>query len=199
MKKVFYLLWSAAFALLYSSCASILPVTDNIIQQVGGSSQLPNFQYYVSRGISLHNTEQKMDGNVVGGQAQIVENIRKDRINIKESTPGVVIGYIYSDALKTNILRVAFEDDDNKYLQFAHPNNNRSGAWYSLQANENSIVYGNAVYDYSYLDSNPLLDKVGVKTKSNKYGSTPILLIKMKKQHNITKTKRTVKGRKIGK
>lgn len=198
--KVFYLLGFVVIAVFCSSCASVRPVTDNIIQQVGGSSQLPNFQYYVSRGIALRKVEHEMDGNVIEGQAKIVETVKKDNIDIKKSTPGVVIDYIYSEDLKTHVLRVAFEEDDDKYLQFAHPHNNRSDAWYTLVAQtDQRMVYGDAMYDYSYPESFSILKEIGLKKKGNTYGDVPILLVKLKRSHNVMTTRRTAKGRRIAK
>lgn len=200
MNKVIYLFGVIVVSVLCSSCASIVPVTDNIIKQVGGSSQLPNFQYYVSRGIALQKVEHERDGNVIAGQAKIVETVKRDNINIKESTPGVVLAYIYSERLKTNVLRAAFEEDDDKYLRFAHLNNDNPNAWYCLVTQSSDrIEYGDAMYDYSYLESSALLKKIGLKKKGNMYGNTPILLIKLKKRLNVQTTKRNAKGRRIEK
>jgi len=204
--KTFYLLIAGIITVICSSCASIRPVTDNIIQQVGGSDQLANFQYYISRDIVLTRVEHEKDGNVIAGEAKINETIKKDKVNIKKSTPGVVINYRYVNSLKTYVLHVAFEDNDDQYLQFAHAKNAHPDAFYSLVNNhpqaQQRIFYGNTVYDYSCPENfsflKSFLKKVGIKKTENPYGETPILLIKLKRNQKTIATKRTAKGRRIG-
>ena len=199
--KTFYSLFFSAIAILCSSCASTRPVTDNIIRQVGGTEQLANFQYYISRDIVLKKMDQETDGRVQkGGAAEITYTTKKDEIDIRKSTPGVVIGYAYSPSLKTNILRVAFGDDDNCFLQFAHINKTHPDTPYYLIKDDEyqGIIYGDAVYDYSSPESFALLRKIGINKQKNPYGDTPILLIKLKRSHNLISTKRTEKGRRVG-
>ena len=200
--KTFYSLFFSAIAILCSSCASTRPVTDNIIRQVGGTEQLANFQYYISRDIVLKKMDQETDGRVQkGGAVEITYTTNKDEIDIRKSTPGVVIGYAYSPSLKTNILRVAFGDDDNCFLQFAHINKTHPDTPYYLIKDDEyqGIIYGDAVYDYSSPESFALLRKIGINKQKNPYGDTPILLIKLKRSHNLISTKRTEKGRRVGK
>lgn len=198
--KAFYPLFFSAIVILCSSCASARPVTDNIIQQVGGNEQLTNFQYYISRDIVLNRVDHETDGGIKGGEANITETVKKDKIRIKKSTPGVVINYTYSTKLKTNILRIAFDDDDNRLLEFAHINKTHPDTPYYLikDSKYQGILYGDAVYDYSFPENFSLLKKVGIKKTKNQYGDVPILLIKLKRSQTVISTKRTAKGRRIG-
>ncbi|MCM1300722.1 MAG: hypothetical protein NC250_00025 [Alistipes senegalensis] len=201
--KTSYLFITGLIAVICSSCASIHPVTDNIIQQVGGSEQLTNFQYYISRDIVLTRVEHEKDGNVTAGEAKINETIKKDKVNIKKSTPGVVLNSWYYDNLKSHVLYVAFEDDDSQFLQFAHVKNANPNAYYSLMnsihlQSQQRIMYGDTEYSYSFPENSSILKKVGIKKTKNPYGETPILLIKLKKSQKTITTKRTAKGRKIG-
>lgn len=200
--KTSYLFITGLIAVICSSCASIRPVTDNIIQQVGGSEQLAKFQYYISRDIVLTRVEHEKDGNVIAGEAKINETIKKDKINIKKSTPGIVIHDVYSANSKTNVLYAVFEDDDTKFLRFAHLKNAHPDSPYELisrYAKSRRIEYGDALYDYSFPENFSILKKVGIKKTKNSYGETPILLIKLKKNQKTISTKRTAKGRKIAK
>lgn len=202
MKKIgLYLLGAIIVSCFSSSCASIVPVTDRIIQEVGGEDQLANFQYYISRDIVLNRFEHETDGNVAAGEAKISETFKKDRVRIKKSTPGVVIYHYYSDVNKSHFLHVAFEDNDDRYLQFAHIGNDNPGAFYSLVNHLQSpqyIIYDNTVYDYSFPENFSILGKVGIKKTKDSYGETPILLIKLKRNQKTIITKRTAKGRRIG-
>lgn len=203
--KASYSLFFSAIAILCSSCASLRPVTENIIQQVGEDSSLSDFQYYISRDIILTRVEKERDGNITAGEAKITETTKKDRINIKKSTPGIVIRSIYSRVngipSNHNFLDVAFEDDDTKLLRFV-PKSAHPDASYELTcefAKSKRIIYGDALYDYSFPENFSLLKKVGLKKTKNTYGDTPILLIKLKKHQKIITTKRTAKGRRIKK
>ena len=199
--KTSYLFIAGIITVICSSCASIRPVTDNIIQQVGGSEQLANFQYYISRKIVLTRVEQERDGNITAGEAKITETTKKDRIDIKKSTPGMVIHSFYSPVSKSNILYVTFEDDDNKSLLFTHVKTSHPNTPYYglLNGSSGTIGYGDAMYEYSCPENFSLLKKVGIKKTKNQYGDVPILLIKLKKSQTVISTKRTAKGRRIKK
>lgn len=198
--KTSYLFIPGLIAAICSSCASIRPVTDNIIQQVGGNEQLANFQYYISRDIILTRVEQERDGNITAGEAKITETTKKDRIDIKKSTPGVVVHSFYSPVSKSNILYVAFEEDNNKSLLFTHLKTSHPNTPYGLvNGSSGTIGYGEAMYEYSCPEKFSLLKKVGIKKTKNQYGDVPILLIKLKKSQTVISTKRTAKGRKIAK
>ena len=77
-----------ALCCLFYSCASIVPVSNEIIERVGGETELDKFQYYISRGIVMDRTENETDAGIVAGQAKIVSTTgqnQNQKINSRRS------------------------------------------------------------------------------------------------------------------
>lgn len=186
-----------ALCCMFYSCASIVPVSNEIIERVGGETELDKFQYYISRGIVMDRTENETDAGIVAGQAKIVNKTRQDRIKIKRSTPGVVIHSRFHPNIDSYSLCVAFEADDDKYLQFVSYSGGEVYALYTPIENENIVAYGTALYRYSPI--NTLIPPKKIETAAGyDYSDMPCLLIKLKKRDIIKKNRRTAKGRRIG-
>jgi len=202
MKRTSFFLFTIGAVLLFDSCATIRPVTDRIIEDVGGEDQLSRFQYYVSRDIVLSRTESETDANVTQGRANIVRSTQRDQVNIRKSTPGIVVmhrPYQNGDA-STYILGVAFEDDDSKLLMFAHPGKSSPNAPYRMVTSltdKDRVVYGSGVYSYSFPDKWQVINNMLRKNRKRNDEETPCLLIKYKQKLISKKNKRTAKGRRI--
>ncbi len=197
MRKYIYIfLTGSLFACFFSSCASIVPVTDEIISQVG--ERVDSFQYYVSRTIVLNRTDNQTDGSIVKGKARIVNKMEKNKVTIKKSTPGVLLRYrdLNSESKGEYVLSVSFEEDDKYFLQFFRYNN-RPNAHYNLAVTDNDnkiLFYGGEPYQYSFPTKKSPLSLIGLG-KQKVDGEAPYLLIKLNKKLIKKVNKRVAKGR----
>ncbi len=206
MKNLKFYLSLIVLCCFFCGCASIVPVTDRIIAEVGGEEQLQNFQYYISRDIVLNRQESETDAGIAKGQAKVVVTTQEDEINIMKSTPGLVIDHVYRADKNSYILSVSFEDGNENYLQFAHLGNPNSNSLYTLvttSSDKSKLIYGSDEYVYSFPDRFQPLRKSkffeNVFKKSEVYGEVPCLLIKRNKKSIVKKSRRTVKGRRLEK
>lgn len=196
-KRLLYLSVSILCVCLLAGCASIVPVTDDIIDQVGGEDQLKNFQYYVSRSIILDRTDDQTAAGIVKGKANIVQKIEKNKVTIKRSTPGVVLRYrtIYNNT--RYVLSVAFESDDNYFLEFTKYDDQRDSP-YNLTVADNSrnlVGYGREIYQYSFPAKNSMRSWIGIGKEKQTDSAPPYLLIKLNKKMIRNVNKRVAKGR----
>lgn len=203
MKRFYSCIMVALSLALFCGCATIVPVTNNIIESVGGESQLKNFQYYVSKNVLLNRSEQQSDGGLDDkGMAHLVNVTNKNQILIKATTPGVVVNYRYNSSSSHNYLFAAFEEDDSKYLMFVTVGNRNDSPYYLQTANNSAVFYGDVFYNYSSPSSKVsskverLLPKKWRKENSN---GLPCLMIKLNKKYIVNEESRTAKGRKIKK
>lgn len=179
---------------LLGSCASIVPFTDNIAAEVGGETQLKNFQYYVSRTIVMNRVEDTTDANLVAGKANLVRVVERDKIDIKESTPGIVITHARNNNLNnqnTFNLGVAFGESDDNLLRFKR-NGGNDPKYYIVTEKNDWVNYGGIYYKYS----TPSKRKWGLFGEEKKEPA-PYLMIKLNKKLIQKQTKRTEKGRKL--
>lgn len=196
-KRVLYLLPGIISVCLFAGCASIVPITDDIIDQVGGKDQLKNFQYYVSRSIILDRTNDQTAAGIVKGKANIVQKIEKNKVTIKGSTPGIVLRYrtIYNDS--RYVLSVAFESDDNYFLEFTKYDDKRNSP-YNLAVADNSrnlVAYGHEIYQYSFPVKSSMRSWIGLGKEKQADTAPPYLLIKLNKKMIKNVNKRVAKGR----
>ncbi len=188
--KIFSVLF---IALCFCSCSTILPLDDSIIEKVGGESQLPNFQYYISRNVVLDHAEQSSNTNLKKGEAKIVNYRKEDQINLYKKTPGVVLDY--SNKMGARVLNVAFEAGDSKYLQFAKTS--KSKYYYIKTVKGKQVKYNGKLYTYS-TPAQKGIKQLFKKKKADAYdGLRPCLLIKLNKKDIVKKESRTMRGRKL--
>lgn len=178
--KTLHLTTIISAAICFSSCASIVPFTDNIADSIGGEERFKDFQYYVSRTVVLDKSEDNTDASLVGGKAKYVRTINKDRVTILRSTPGIMVTHGIGRAKFGGYrLGVSFDTDD-RFLVFEKESKSQY-AYYILPYD--SAKYGNDVYSLSFPGS----------------GTRAHLLIKMNRREIRKQTTRTAKGRKLPK
>jgi hypothetical protein len=188
-----------------SSCARIVPVTNQIIEQVGGKDQLEKFQYYVSKKIKMERTEKTVNADVIRGKANVIDYTLESSIIIRKSTPGVVIRSRYGGG-RFDILAASFTDSDERFLQFSNFGSSNSDAPYYLismegqksgQPGGSHVIYDNAIYSYK-TSGRKLSDlKILSRFRKNKSINEPKLLIKLKKKDLVEKKRRREKGREV--
>ena len=190
MKKfvIFYWLFQISFVLMtFSGCATKIPITTNIINEVGGTENTKKFQCYVSKTITLKLVAENNATTIEGGQLIRRSETSREKIVIKGNLHGLV-----REGLRGNNggyeLNVAFEDyAGNPTLPFGQYSNERSfDTYYKLFYNDggNHIVrYGNDRYNVSF--------------DNKKHNGEPYLLIKMKKSKSKSAKARKAKGLKL--
>ncbi len=196
--KRFYLLFLLS-ALLLSSCARIVPVTNQIINQVG-RDRLDQFQYYVSKKITMERTDESSNAAIVEGRADIVNRTLQEKVVIRKSTPGVVIHSNYfTGSGYVATLYASFTDSDSRYLEFYNFDDSYKGNFYllSMDKNQNETYGGIYVnYDghlYRYSTPQSIIAKALGRTSEQ-----PKLLIKLKRKDIVDRNRRREKGRRIG-
>lgn len=175
---------------ILGSCASIVPLTNDIVEAVGGEDQLGNFQYYVSRTIYLDKVNDATNADLVEGKAKVVRTIERDHITIKKSTPGVVLNHKRTTAFDSYKLSVAFEADDDHFLQFQRKST--SDKLYYILTRNDWVYYGGSAYKYT----SPV-QREWLGFGKEKKEVQPHLLIKLNRKLIEKQNKRTAKGRKL--
>lgn len=95
------------------------------------------------------------------------------------------------------VLSVAFESDDNYFLQFTKYNDQRDSP-YNLAVTDNSrklVGYGPNIYQYSFPAKSPIRSWIGLGKEKQMDSATPYLLIKLNKKMIKNVNKRVAKGR----
>ena len=196
-KRLIYLSAGMLWVCLFTGCASIVPVTDDIIAQVGGEEQLKNFQYYVSRSVVLDRTENQTAAGVVKGKANIVQKIDKSKVTIKGSTPGVLLRYRTIHNGSRYVLAVGFEPDDDYFLEFTKYDGREDSPYNMVVMDHpNKLVgYGREIYRYSFPVKSSVRSWIGLGKEKQTDTAPPYLLIKLNKKMIKNVNKRTAKGR----
>jgi len=183
---VFYWLLTLSIVLmLFSGCATTTPMTKSIFNEVGGTKNTKNFQYYVSNTITLKLVAESKKTTVEGGQLVRSGKTSREKIVITKSLPGIVRDNILNSSTGDYQLVVAFEDyDGNPVLWFGQSSTKSDGKYYLLydDTKNNIIEYGNSSYVVNYAGN-----------------GIPYLLIKMKQSSKKSNKARKVKGLKLGK
>lgn len=169
--------------ILLCGCASVKPITPNIIDDIGGYNEINKFQYYLSAKLVLTDAERVRNQQNISkyGAAAIKDTIYRNKIIIRKNTMGVLInsGVENENALE---LEICFEEDDNKRIRFRQQGPGLDRKLYIVYDDPvgRIINYGGELYRVDYRGQ-----------------ERPYLRVKVyKRLHEKTKT-RWVKGRRI--
>jgi len=169
--------------LVFFGCASNIPITQVIFHEVGGVDNTPEFQYYVSKTITLKLVAEESATTIEGGQLIRRSRTARERILIPANLPGLVREYRLRDEFGY-YLKVAFENyEGDPIIWFGQYRRGTEERHYILYEDvKNRIIkYGNDRYVVSYDGDDP-----------------PYLLIKMKKSDKETSKARKASGLKLG-
>jgi len=149
-----------------STTTRAVPITDSVITELGGINNMPKFQYYISKTITLGFGVGDMEPIIEEGQLLRRGAVARDAVIIQENTPGLV----RSNRLRANgalgfLLDVAFEDfDGDPVIQFGKYREGIGEKYYIIYNNPDNrvIEYGGVIYTVSYEGDEPpyLLTKV---------------------------------------
>jgi predicted nucleic acid-binding protein len=152
--------------LFLTGCSSIKPITQNIINDVGGNDEIIKFQYYVSKKIVLKHVKQTRDEQIITktGKASITDVVSINRIVIFQNTMGVVLKN-YRDEKDNLILEICFEDDDSKRITFKQDGIGSDKRFYIMYQDifYRKVNYGGEEYTVDFSGDTPYL-----KIKINK-------------------------------
>jgi hypothetical protein len=164
--------------MMLGGCAKNIPITKSIINEVGGIDNAKNFQYYVSKTITLKLVAQDRSTTIQDGQLIRKSKTSREKIVITEKLPGLLRGDYNEELI------VAFEEyDGNPRLWFGVTKWSEGKHELLYQFPKESIVkYGNERYKVSYEGK-----------------GQPYLLIKMKGSSKESSKSRKAKGLKLGK
>jgi len=112
---------------VFFGCASTVPITDSMIQEVGGIENTPLFQYYVSKTITLTLLSEDSATTIESGQLIRRSSTDRETIIIRGSLPGLVRDHFQTetiDGTRTSaVLSVAFENyEGNPSIPFMRIN-----------------------------------------------------------------------------
>jgi len=191
--KLFGLIALAAvigFSIIALGCASNVPITQSIIHEVGGVENTPQFQYYVSKTITLDRVAGANETRIEGGQLIRRSSTARDKIVIQGNLPGVVRTFASRDNPGGYQLQVAFENYDGdpviSFGQYRKGTGERHFILYNDTKNK-IIQYGDAMYAVHYEDDD--------EEDDDEY---PYLLIKMQQSSKETSKARKASGVKLG-
>jgi phosphotransferase system IIB component len=170
------------FVFAFIGCSSTKPLTQNIINDVGGNDEIEKFQYYVSTRITLNDAKKIRDQQDISkfGAAAITDIVYNNRIIIDKSTMGVAIKKYYDE--KNNLtLEVCFEEDDDKRIIFKQDGNGADREFHIVYQNSftRTIDYGGELYTVDY------------------YGDRPYLRVKVSKRLKEKIKTKWAKGRRV--
>ena len=135
--------------LIYTGCASIMPMNDEAIDKYLldiNPGNFRKFQYYVSRDIVLTYRSEDPQSTIIGRI-----NINRDIIQLLSSTKGEALN-IKTDANGNNMLGVGFEKNENEILWFVQDPGKPGTYFYLAYSDEKTqtIDYGSHPYAVTY-------------------------------------------------
>lgn len=163
-----HLYFAAGMALVLSLCgckstppppqARTIPITDEIIAEVGGIGETPRFLYFVSKTITLKLVAGGQAPSEINEEGQLIRSSHtiRDTVEILATTSGLVRNYqprSGSNATLGNYLNVAFENyQGNPVVPFGKVTTSTTGRYNILytDASNNTINYGGNNYTVSY-------------------------------------------------
>jgi hypothetical protein len=141
-------------------CSSIKPITQSIINDVGGNTEIEKFQYYVSTKLILNDAKRIRDQQNITkyGTAAITDIVYKNRIIIFKNTMGVVLNS-FRDEEGILTLEVCFEEDNNKRIKFRQDGSGSDKKFYIVYQDPFSriINYGDELYTVDHSGDRPYL------------------------------------------
>lgn len=181
-KSKFWFL-SIIILVLFSGCAVKVPITKTIIREVGGINSTEQFQYYISKTITLTLVAENRSTQIKDGQLVRKRSTAREKITIMGNLPGIVRKSNIRENHDGYILDVAFEEyDGDPVLKFGQYHYGVEEKYFLLYGDsENRIVkYGNDTYRISYSGDD-----------------APYLIIKMKSSYTKSAKSRKAKGVKL--
>jgi len=184
-KRYFYwLLLSCVVLTAFSGCATEIPFTKSVIREVG-EERTSEFQYYLSKKITLKLNTEKSASTVKDGQLVRRSQTVREQITIPGNSLGLVRHFEKMINGDEYLLKVAFENtNDDSVIEFAQ-NYERDKEYYYILYNNTEkriIKYGNDEYIVNFEGSDH-----------------PYLLIKMKEYNKETSKNRRIQGLKLSK
>ena len=175
-------------------CASTMPISDGIIREIGGIDNADQFQYYVSKTITLTLVDTQSSVGIEGGQLIRASSTARDTVTIEANLPGIVRGQGRNvDSSLNPTLLVAFEQYEGDFptLAFGKYRVGTQERYYLLyqDADNDIVVYGDNRYSVSFDDFLP-----GFLTDFLSDGEQPYLLIKGSQSARSTSTSRRASG-----
>jgi hypothetical protein len=138
---------------LLNGCASVKPITQNIINDIGGYNEINKFQYYLSTKIILNDAERVRNQQNISkyGSASITDTIYKNKIIIRKNTMGVLINSKMENENDLE-LEICFEEDDNKKIIFRQQGPGSDRKLYIVYDDPvgRTINYGGELYKVEY-------------------------------------------------
>jgi hypothetical protein len=177
MKKYFSILFICSLV-VFCSCAGSRKIefTQEIRSKLESSNiDITKLQYYISKNLTLAREVTKDVEGIKKGRLVFENGKYYETISLAANTPGVcVMAY-------PNRLNVAFENEENKSLQFNAP-------YYDMYQ-----VVGNDA-----LTNNPnVVLYNGIQYALNYKGAAPTLLIKKSETSKVDRVDKKMKGRKV--
>jgi len=170
--------------MLFSGCATNIPITKSVINEVGGVDNTKKFQYYVSETITLKLVAESKKTTIEDGQLIRRSKTAREKVVITKKLPGIVRqGYQRTNGDGFQ-LKVAFENyEGNPTVSFGQYKEGNDKKYQILFTDSKNriIKYGNDDYVVNY-DGN----------------EAPYLLIKMKQSSEESDKARKAKGLKLG-
>jgi len=162
------------------------PISDSIIEDIGGIGKAYEFQFYISKTITLTLVDTQTLANIEGGQLIRSSATALDTVVIQARLPGLVQGQ--GESINSNlnpILLVAFEEYEGRFptLSFGKYRVGSQERYYLLydDPDNNIVQYGDNRYIVSFDRSQP-------------HEWEPYLLIKESKSEISTSTSRRAGG-----
>jgi hypothetical protein len=144
----------------FIGCSSIRPITQNIIQDIGGNAEIEKFQYYVSSRLVLNDAKKIRDQQNItkDGTAAITDILYRNRVIISKNTMGIVLN-TFRDEKDNLTLEICFEEDDNRRIVFKQDGPGSDKKFYIVYEDVFSriINYGGALYTVDYSGDRPYL------------------------------------------
>jgi len=193
MKKLMSVVWFLFIftgCFLTFGCATKMPISDSIIRDIGGVGNANQFQYFISKTITLTLVDSQSSVRVEGGQLRRESATARETVIIRANLPGLVRGHhnINTNSDLNPTLMVAFEELEGTFptITFRKQREGSQERYYlTYQDVSNRIIrYGNNDYRVSFDNNKP-------------HEGNPYLIIKGSQSAKNTSTSRRASGLKL--